>query len=525
MESPVSSMHIGILCDYGFTLLPKSGIGVFVYNLIDGLLTLSPPPQITLLTHPGDQEGLAECAERWQDRVRILPPPEESRTTAVRIENWLTALRQRCLDLEFVVSSRWIRVISKQKQQVLARLKREWQAWRSSPERPSCKAEVRNPGIFGRMIFWALVLGAGSWTAEIFQSLTLGFLVPTLLFPLHLTHRVFLAMRGSVQPLDARMAAAQCDVWLVPFPGTQTPILAPHVLVIFDMVFRHVPEVYSDSERDHFQHLFSARAREATLIYCGSNFVKEHDLLPCFPSAADRIRVFRLAPPLDLQPEDRIPDLNTLSRKYRIRSRFLFYPAALRAHKNHATLVRALKILHQMPGYSDLALVFTGEGRQSPELLRLVHSEGLTESVHFLGIVDRQDIQAFYRQALLVPLPSLHEGYGLPLLEALQNQCPVVCADVPAFRELLEGHNDAVLFFDPRDPNSIVQAVSLTIARRQELRDRQRDAYRQIARRDWHAVAQDFLHIFEEAHRLGTAIQRPSLGSLSAAEETIHHAA
>jgi glycosyltransferase involved in cell wall biosynthesis len=296
-------------------------------------------------------------------------------------------------------------------------------------------------------------------------------------------------------------------------------------LVIFDMVFRHVPEVYSDSERDHFRHLFSSRAREATLIYCGSNFVKEHDLIPCFPSAADRIRVFRLAPPLDLQPEDRIPDLNTLSRKYRIRSRFLFYPAALRAHKNHATLVRALKILHQTPGHSDLALVFTGEGRQSPELLRLVHSEGLTESVHFLGIVDRQDIQAFYRHALLVPLPSLHEGYGLPLLEALQNQCPVVCADVPAFRELLEGHNDAVLFFDPRDPNSIVQAVSFTIARREEFRDRQRDAYRQIARRDWHAVAQDFLQIFEEAHRLGSAIQRPSSGTLSAAEETTHHAA
>src|SRR2546425_9591540 len=104
MALPDRPLHIGILCDYGFTLLPKSGIGVFVYNLIDGLLTLSPRPQITLLTHPGDQEGLAECAERWQDRVRILPPPEESRTTAVRIENWLTALRQRCLDLESAVS-------------------------------------------------------------------------------------------------------------------------------------------------------------------------------------------------------------------------------------------------------------------------------------------------------------------------------------------------------------------------------------------------------------------------------------
>ena len=353
--------------------------------------------------------------------------------------------------------------------------------------------------------------------AEIFQSLVLGFLVPSLLFPVHLVHRILSAIRGSTAPLDARMAAAQCDVWLIPFPGTRTPILAPHVLVIFDMVFRHVPEVYSDSERDHFHRLFSARGREATLIYCGSNFVKEHDLIPCFPSKADRIRVFRLAPPLDIRPDAKTPDLNALGRKYGTRNRFLFYPAALRAHKNHAMLVRALNLLRQMPGHADLTLVFTGEGRHSPELIRLIQSEGLTEYVHFLGIIERADIQAFYRHALLVPLPSLHEGYGLPLLEALQNQCPVVCADIPAFRELLEEQNDAVLFFNPHDAHAMAQAISSTIARREELQDRQREAYQHIARRDWHTVAQDFLQIFEEAYHLAAANKVP--------EEVIHHAA
>src|SRR5438876_9042378 len=81
MEGPVQSPHIGILCDYGFTLLPKSGIGVFVYNLIDGLLTLVPRPKVTALAHPGDQKELQELAQRWDNRVRILPPLEE-RTTA-----------------------------------------------------------------------------------------------------------------------------------------------------------------------------------------------------------------------------------------------------------------------------------------------------------------------------------------------------------------------------------------------------------------------------------------------------------
>jgi len=283
------------------------------------------------------------------------------------------------------------------------------------------------------------------------------------------------------------------------------------------MVFRHVPEIYSASERDHFERLFAARAREATLIYCGSKFVKVHDLVPCYPFAADRIRCFALAPPMDLQSDAAPPDLITLSRKYRIGSRFLFYPAAMRAHKNHGMLIRALRLLRQQPAGSTLELVFTGEGRQHPDLLRLVQTEGLTGQVHFLGLISRLDIQALYRHALVVPLPSLHEGYGLPLLEALQNHCPVVCADIPAFRELLDGQDDSTLFFDPHDPSSIANAVSLTMARRDEFQIRQREAYRQIGRRDWHAVGQDFLQILEEAYHLSTANPAP--------EETIHHAA
>src|SRR4029077_2690282 len=142
-------------------------------------------------------------------------------------------------------------------------------------------------------------------------------------------------------------SAAGCDVWLVPFSGTETPIVVPHVLVVFFMVFRHVPEIYSASKRDHFERLFAARAREATLIYCGSNFVKDHDLIPSFPFAADRIRVFRLAPPMDLQCGVETPDLDSLRGKYGIGRQFLFSPAALRAHKNHAMLVRALSLLRQ----------------------------------------------------------------------------------------------------------------------------------------------------------------------------------
>jgi hypothetical protein len=71
---------------------------------------------------------------------------------------------------------------------------------------------------------------------------------------------------------------------------------------------------------------------------------------------------------------------------------------------------------------------------------------------------------------------------------------------------------ETVLFFNPHDPSSIAEAVSSTIARRDEFRERQSHVYRQIAKRDWHAVAQDFLQLFEEACRLGAGNKPTSAG-------------
>jgi glycosyltransferase involved in cell wall biosynthesis len=332
-------------------------------------------------------------------------------------------------------------------------------------------------------------------------------------------YRIYQKLIQIVHPLKSRMAAAGCDVWLVPFAGIRSHLTGPQVLVIFDLVFRHVPEIYTLSQRKFFERVFALRAKEATLIYCGSHFVKAHDLIPCYPFAADRIRIFPLAPPMDFQHGAGIVDLSTLRSKYKIGNRFLFYPAALRAHKNHAVLIRALKLLRKQNGLADLELVLTGEG-QNADLIRFVAMEGLEGHVHFLGTLSRGEILALYQHALVVPLPSLHEGYGLPLLEALQNECPVACADIPAFLELLEGHIDAVQFFDPRDPVSIADAIWMTIARRDEFRDRQSQAYRKIARRDWHAVAQDFLRIFEETRRLATRRQETLLSNSPTPTET-----
>ena len=78
------------------------------------------------------------------------------------------------------------------------------------------------------------------------------------------------------------------------------------------------------------------------------------------------------------------------------------------------------------------------------------------EGVHFLHRVDDSTLFSYYTKAKLLVVPSLMEGFGLPLLEAMNLSCPVVSSDTPALREVA---HDAVIYFDPKRPESMVSAI------------------------------------------------------------------
>src|SRR5438876_10504348 len=134
MALPDRPLHIGILCDYGFTLLPKSGIGVFVYNLIDGLLTLTPRSKITVLVNPTDQDELEEWAERWGQGVRILPPLEEGRKAKARLGQLLKRWHDRSLQLESNLWIWWDHFAPLLKKRGSAHVKGAWSLCRSTPK-------------------------------------------------------------------------------------------------------------------------------------------------------------------------------------------------------------------------------------------------------------------------------------------------------------------------------------------------------------------------------------------------------
>ncbi len=130
---------------------------------------------------------------------------------------------------------------------------------------------------------------------------------------------------------------------------------------------------------------------------------------------------------------------------------------------------------------------------------RLIEAMGLRSRIVNRERLSDAQLAAEYAGARCFIFPSLLEGFGLPILEAQANRCPLVCSDIPVFREVA---GEAAIFFDPRLGESLARVVAA--ASETEARHRLVEAGNENYRRfSWDRAAQQTLSVYEEAAALG----------------------
>jgi hypothetical protein len=143
-------------------------------------------------------------------------------------------------------------------------------------------------------------------------------------------------------------------------------------------------------------------------------------------------------------------------QKYALPARYVLYPANTWRHKNHQRLIEGLAHYRDLYGEAP-ALVLTGVGKEGQARLEgAVESHGLGGLVRTLGYVPRDELPTLYAGAACLVFPSLFEGFGIPLVEAMLVGCPIAAANVTSIPEVV---GDAGVFFDPLDPADICRAL------------------------------------------------------------------
>jgi glycosyltransferase involved in cell wall biosynthesis len=160
--------------------------------------------------------------------------------------------------------------------------------------------------------------------------------------------------------------------------------------------------------------------------------------------------------------------------------RYFLYVGNTDPVKNIESLLRAFNLFGE-GGKQRAELVLAGPvGPGAERLQRLASDMGMGETVKLSGHLDENELAGLYRDALALVIPSRQEGFGLPCLEAMAFGCPVLCSDIPVFREL---YGDAAAFFAPEDPAGLAELMD-RVASDDELKIKMAD--------DGHAVSGRF---------------------------------
>ncbi|CAA9485934.1 MAG: hypothetical protein AVDCRST_MAG38-2333 [uncultured Solirubrobacteraceae bacterium] len=168
-------------------------------------------------------------------------------------------------------------------------------------------------------------------------------------------------------------------------------------------------------------------------------------------------------------------------------ARVVLCVAALRPHKNQALLVRALGSLPR-----DVVVVLAGHPEAyADELVALAADLGVADRLRVAGYVSDRELEGLYRLAACAALPTLAEGFGLPVLEALRRELPLACSDLAVLHEV---GGDAPHYFDPRDPAGAARAIVAAIDAGPAP-----GARAQAERFTWEAAAEGTLAAYERA--------------------------
>ena len=294
--------------------------------------------------------------------------------------------------------------------------------------------------------------------------------------------RILKTNRHRRFPFQGSLPAASFSLFHAPHYITFNSKKTPSILTVHDLIHLNPPpQIDSDLNPESFNdlavrsmktyyHLMTANLKLRSLLK------KSHRLIAVSQTVYQQLIAMNLPPEkiavipncIDNEYFNGVSSdkLYRIMQKYELKNKTYFlYCGNDLHHKNIGNLLAAWHLMHQK-GLDVPKLIFCGIPRKN-KLSKSIENLGLKYAISMLPWIPLNDMPGVYTGAIALILPSLAEGFGLPVVEAMACGTPVLCSDLKVLREITD---ECALFFDPQDPGSIVQTI-VGILRKHELRN------------------------------------------------------
>jgi glycosyltransferase involved in cell wall biosynthesis len=269
------------------------------------------------------------------------------------------------------------------------------------------------------------------------------------------------------------------------------------VVTIHDLSFVTHPEFHLPANVEHCLRGTRQAIERADALIAVSQSTRR-DLIELMHAPAERIVVTPEAAGPELAPVDDPAHLERVRRRYRLPDRFVLFVGAMEPRKNLVRLIEAFAMLKPAIRRETWLVVAGAKGWLDESMHARVESLGLGDRVHLAGYIEGGDLAAVYSLATVFAYPSLWEGFGLPVLEAMACGTPVLTSNVSSLPEVA---GTAAVLVSPTDVEAIADGLLRLLedaALRADLAERGR---RQAASFSWERCARETLAVYRSVVR------------------------
>lgn len=298
--------------------------------------------------------------------------------------------------------------------------------------------------------------------------------------------------------LSAELHRHPPDLLFVPAHVLPLSCPVPALVTVHDLGYVHYPQAHRAFDRHYLDWTTRRHCRAARHIIADSQATKD-DLITFYNADPQRITVVYLGRDESLSPVTNAEIINQARAKYNIQGDYLLYLGTLHPRKNLVRLVEAfqltLQALSKRGKIQPPCLVIAGQkGWLYDDIFARVQALGLENQVLFPGFIADEDKPALLSGALAYVFPSLYEGFGLPVLEAMACGTPVLTSNVSSLPEVA---GNAALLVNPHQSEEIAGSLTRLISDTNLQRTLVKKGFQQIQNFSWDNAAMQVLEIME----------------------------
>ncbi|MDB5054940.1 MAG: glycosyltransferase family 1 protein [Bacilli bacterium] len=294
-------------------------------------------------------------------------------------------------------------------------------------------------------------------------------------------------------PFDLGLGKDKADL----FHGTNFthfPVVrGKSVVTIHDLAFMRFPDSTSKRIYQHHSRWVPYSAQKADRIIADSMQTK-NDIIELLQVSPDKIDVIHLAADKKFRP---LPEheYRPITQKYNLPEKYILFVGTVEPRKNLLGLVQAYELLKQNHPITEKLVIVGARGWKYTPIFEWIQQHHLETDIIFTGYIEDDDLVALYNAATIFVLPSIYEGFGIPILEAMQCGIPVIASNVSSIPEVV---GESGILVDPHYHEGWAKAMLRLLTDEQEHLHYASLSLKRGEHFNWHKVAQQTLQVYDK---------------------------